>query len=74
MLFHCDSAANSGGSKQQPIRIPSRRLGTFSAKVLSREIEQRVIPESTIKLISGLGSAEKIRIVQISQSSVYFCL
>ncbi|PHM09753.1 hypothetical protein [Nostoc sp. 'Peltigera malacea cyanobiont' DB3992] len=46
--------------------------GSFSAKMIPGQIERGAILESTIRLISGLGSAEKTRIVKILQSNIYF--
>ncbi|MEH2222105.1 hypothetical protein [Nostoc sp.] len=46
--------------------------GSFSAKMIPEQIERGAILESTIRLISGLGSTEKTRIVQILQSNIYF--
>ncbi|MEH2365521.1 hypothetical protein [Nostoc sp.] len=46
--------------------------GSFSAKMIPGQIERGAILKSTIRLISGLGSAEKTRIVQILQSNIYF--
>lgn len=50
----------------------SEAPGSFSAKMFSGQIERGAILESTIRLISGLGSAKKTRIVQIPQSNIYF--